>query len=697
VAEGLGVKRHRYRCGSSEADCLMIVQAMPYPASAAGGTAPTPPTATYEYDYTERPWTSWATWPSALYDANSDKTYVAWEAQAQFRHIKIAAYNHATGTWSTPVVLGVSLLQDDDHGMPALEILSDGRLVCFYGSHASNQEWSISGQSGGHPDITTWTKQTALSGLYTYPKPVNVDAGSGAGTLYLFLRKSAAVNASNSPLILKTATYTSGGSITFGADKEIINFNDAVPSGRVYASEVRLNSGNIEFCATRAEGDDSLRQHVYYFRYVVSTGAIENLGASVSTASGSQPITLTTANTSYREKTSSGSNITGGVSWCRDSNSYLHIFYGDDTTEPFDLKHDWHNGTAWQGETTVASIEDHGTGGFVEDWCLVPNGATVQAYYPINNNGAFTGRGGDDIGRKTWNGSWGAETLVLEGDEVTAVGIPQSVKNADGDFRVMFSQVSQDETMEHFAAMKRYFLGDSGYLEWAAPSDPDAFKNILVLNFGGSDAATSAIDESGWKNFHPVTFSGNAQLDNTVAPPWGTAWLKLDGTGDYVSIPQSRSSLPDGGDWQWSNGGHTLEVVFRPNELGRAQHIVSTRDSGGGWQFFQESTNVIRFTGFSGSTPVVVLEGTTTVTTGGPIYKIAVIRKSDGSWGLRVNGTEEDTAASASFGLGSGTLWVGRAGVNTNNMLNGWVKQIRFTKLAGRDLSVVPSADFPVS
>jgi hypothetical protein len=137
--------------------------------------------------------------------------------------------------------------------------------------------------------------------------------------------------------------------------------------------------------------------------------------------------------------------------------------------------------------------------------------------------------------------------------------------------------------------------------------------------------------------------------------------------------------------------------VFRPNELGRAQHIVSTRDSGGGWQFFQESTNVIRFTGFSGSTPVVVLEGTTTVTTGGPIYKIAVIRKSDGSWGLRVNGTEEDTAASASFGLGPGTLWVGRAGVNTNNMLNGWVKQIRFTKLAGRDLSVVPSADFPVS
>jgi hypothetical protein len=670
----------------------MIVQAMPYPASAAGGTAPTPPTATYEYDYTGTPWHSQATYPAALYDSGSDKTFVAWEAQAQFRHVKVAAYDHTAGTWSTPVVAGVSLLQDDNHGMPALEILSDGRLVCFYGSHASNQEWSISGQSGGHPDINTWTRQTALSGLYTYPKPVNVDAGSGAGTLYLLLRKSAAVNASNSPLIIKSAAYTSGGSLTFGADKEIINFNDATPAGRVYAMEARLNSGNIEFCATRAEGDDSSRQHVYYFRYIVSTGAIENLSASVSTASGSQPITLTTANTSYREKTSSGSNNTGVVSWCRDGNGYLHIAYGDSATDPLTVTHDWHNGTAWQGETTAFTTPNIDIGGYTNEWCLVPRGTEVDAYYPQNNNVGTTFNGGDDIGRKTWNGSWGTETLVLEGDEVTAMGLPSAVRNADADLRVIFTEISADASIGSFGAHKRYFLGDSGYIEWPAPSDPDAFKNILVLNFEGTNGQTTYADESAFKNFHPFTFAGNAKIDTTTAPPWGTSWLRLDGSGDYFSIPASRSSLPDSGDWQW-RAGDTLEVVFRPNELGRAQVLLATRDSTGGFQFIQNSTNVISFQMFPG--PSINISSTSTVSTGN-VYKVAVTRKADGSWGLRFNGTEEATAASSSP-TARDTLYIGRQGVNTSNMLNGWIKQIRWTKLASRDLSVVPTADFPVS
>lgn len=661
---------------------------------AATPTAPTPPTATYEYDFTGRPWVSQAMGPAALYHAASDKTYVTWEAKCQFRHIKIASYDHATGTWSTPVVIDSHVLDDDDHGVPALEVLSDGRLVCFYGSHNSNQEWSISGQSGGVPTITSWTRQTAISGSYAYPKPVNIDSGSGAGTLHLFMRKNSGANYT---LVLRKATYTSGGAVSFGADASLIDL-DGGSGARVYAMEVARNSGNIEFCATRADSGDTIRQHVYYFRYIVSTGAIQNLVNSVSTASGSLPINLTTANSSYREKTSSGSNITGGVSWCRDSNGYLHILYGDDTTTPFDLKHDWHNGTAWQGETTVATTNYFSGAGYVSDWCLVPRGTSVDAYYATNNNGGFTGYGGDDIGRKVWSGgSWGAEVLVLEGDEVTALGFPTAVRDADADFRVMFSETAQDAILESWGARRRYFLGDSGYLEWPEPSDPDAFKNILVLNFEGANNATSYSDESGWKNRHTIAFNGNAKLDTATAPPWGTSWLKLDGTGDYLTITQSRASLPADGDWGMA-GGDTVEIVFELNQTGKTQYLVSTRPAGTaeGVALIVNSSNTLQLVGWSGGSQIVNIVGGTALSTGN-VYKGGFTRKLDGSWELRLGGASEGTAATANTSAGFTSLYIGRNGNSTTNDFNGWIKQIRWTKLAQRDLSVVPSADFAVA
>jgi hypothetical protein len=685
----------------------MIVQAMPYPAVAAGGTAPTPPTATYAYDYTGRSWASQSTGPSALYVAAADKTYVAWEAQAQFRHIKIASYDHATGSWSTPVVIDSHVLEDDDHGVPALELLSDGRLVCFYGSHSTNQPWAISGQSGGIPTITSWTRQTALSDTgngYSYPKPVNIDAGSGAGTLYLFMRKTIAVSSpTNLRYVLRKATYTSGGALSFGSEIALINF-DGGSGARVYAMEARLNSGNVEFMATRADLTDTTRQHVYYFRYIPSTGALENLSGS---ASQTTEIDLTTANASYREKTSSGSNVTGIVSWCRDSNGYLHILYGDDTDTPFNVTHDWHNGTSWQGETTAFSttrLSTAGSSGYTNEWCLVPRGSVVDVYYPVNNNGGFTSYGGDDIARKTWSGSWGSEVLVLEGDETTALGFPTAVKDADAGLRVIFTECSQDAIFESWAAHKRYFLGDSGYLEWPAPSDAKAFENVLVLNFQGANNATATSDESGFANLHPVTFNGNAKLDTATAPPWGSSWLKLDGSGDYLSIPQSRGSLPDGGDWSWGGGGHTMEIVLRPNETGRGQYLISTRIQGTtnkGASLIITSANKFQFFAYDASgTQVVNMTGSTTISAG-TVYKVGVKRKTDGTWALYVNGTSEATNVSAAPDPGSANLLVGKgftAGTNdTTNNFNGWIKQIRLTRLADRDLTVVPSADFPVS
>jgi hypothetical protein len=66
--------------------------------------------------------------------------------------------------------------------------------------------------------------------------------------------------------------------------------------------------------------------------------------------------------------------------------------------------------------------------------------------------------------------------------------------------------------------------------------------NVLYVTFNGSDAATSATDGS--PSAHALTFNGNAQLD-TAQKKFGTASLLLDGTGDFVS-------LPDSNDWDFS-------------------------------------------------------------------------------------------------------------------------------------------------
>ena len=76
----------------------------------------------------------------------------------------------------------------------------------------------------------------------------------------------------------------------------------------------------------------------------------------------------------------------------------------------------------------------------------------------------------------------------------------------------------------------------------------------LLLNFNGSDAATSTTDAS--PSSHTISFEGNAQLD-TAAKQFGTASLLLDGTNDAVNIAASN-------DFDFSDDNYTLECFVRP-------------------------------------------------------------------------------------------------------------------------------------
>lgn len=69
----------------------------------------------------------------------------------------------------------------------------------------------------------------------------------------------------------------------------------------------------------------------------------------------------------------------------------------------------------------------------------------------------------------------------------------------------------------------------------SSPTDPLWSSVVLMSNFQGSNGSTSFVDQKAGKT---MTAAGNAQLD-TSFKTHGVSSLKLDGTGDYVTISVS--------------------------------------------------------------------------------------------------------------------------------------------------------------
>jgi len=79
----------------------------------------------------------------------------------------------------------------------------------------------------------------------------------------------------------------------------------------------------------------------------------------------------------------------------------------------------------------------------------------------------------------------------------------------------------------------------------------------LLLHMDGTDTSTTFTDEIG----NTVTANGNAQID-TAQSKFGGASALFDGSGDYLSIP-------DSDDWSFGSEDFTLEMWLRPNSVVR--------------------------------------------------------------------------------------------------------------------------------
>ncbi len=615
--------------------------------------------------------------PGAVYYPALDQTVVAWymvgTAGTSDKGARVAAYDHATATWSPRFKAGAFALADDDHGIVSVVQDADGFFYLFYGSHDTVQRWSISNSPN---DITAWTQQSSLSGNTTYPHTVLVGS-----TIWLIARND--VVSSNRPVCIRSATPVAGAA-TFSA---LVNIIDLGADSRCYISNLVVVGTEINFSVMRSNAADTERKHIYYFVYETTTGAIRNSDGSVTVAAASLPISLATANASFRLFDSGGGR--GDLpSLCFDSAGDPHLIFLDNGGSGlvFNLLHIKRTAGVWSSPVTIAQVVPQFVGtGFISIYAIVTGAAgTVQAWYNSST--------GNKLRRdRSSSGLWSAEQLVAEVDTNWITGALQ-VANASPDLRVFFCDASASRFDADAILSRRFGYGDNGWIRAEidmSGGDPLFASVALLFGFDQRDGAAGFINDS--DSCFIQTATGNAQAD-TAQFKFGTASLALDGASDFLTVP-SNALL------SVSNGDFCVECFVRRTGASKLQAIAAKRPGAGvsEWAtYINVTTNALLFQAFDASVAVVALAGTTALLAD-TWYHVAFSRQGT-TWRIFLDGALEASGSqSAAPVANSIALHIGRDLSNVARDFRGFIDEFRFTAGNARYTApfTPPTAAFP--
>lgn len=190
---------------------------------------------------------------------------------------------------------------------------------------------------------------------------------------------------------------------------------------------------------------------------------------------------------------------------------------------------------------------------------------------------------------------------------------------------------------------------------------------VLMLQFGGADGSQDFIDAS-FVTTKIVTAIGHAQID-TAQKPFGTSSGLFDGTGDYLSIPDSP-------DWDFGTGDFTIDLQIKYNSYTAAAFYDN-----GGFGVGEVGVRIIP-SGLNIEVDIV-----------NSAYNFAYVNMTDGNWhhialtragtSLRMfeDGVQIGITESNSGNITGSTraLLIGDD-YNGNSELNGWLASFRVVK-----------------
>lgn len=182
---------------------------------------------------------------------------------------------------------------------------------------------------------------------------------------------------------------------------------------------------------------------------------------------------------------------------------------------------------------------------------------------------------------------------------------------------------------------------------------------------------------------HSVTAYGNAQID-TAQSKFGGASGLFDGTGDYLSTP-------DSDDWYFAGGDFTIDFWVRFAALpsaGSYQIIYSQRVDGANQIFFgvknDVGTSYWEFGAYSGGAERLLITKSTTFSLN-TWYHVALVRSGNNFYifqdGVQCGTTATDTDEVPNI---ASALYVGRHGPYPGYDFNGWLDEFRVSKGAAR-------------
>ena len=187
----------------------------------------------------------------------------------------------------------------------------------------------------------------------------------------------------------------------------------------------------------------------------------------------------------------------------------------------------------------------------------------------------------------------------------------------------------------------------------------------LCLHMDGVNNGTVFTDSSS----NPHTVSRVNAVTKTGTKKFGSASGYFDGSGDYLSVPNSP-------DWAFGSGNFTIDLWFRQTEV-RDQRLFSQYvNNGSRWYiYYQPSTLGISTAGggiasWSASLSINIW------------YHLAIVREND-DWKLFVDGVSQGTVVNAAtFPNLSSPLYIGVDWYNSSpsSQSKGYMDELRLSK-----------------
>lgn len=210
---------------------------------------------------------------------------------------------------------------------------------------------------------------------------------------------------------------------------------------------------------------------------------------------------------------------------------------------------------------------------------------------------------------------------------------------------------------------------------------------VLYLPMTGANGSTTFTDVS--KHGHTVTRNGGAIISTAQAPPLtgvGSSGY-FDGSGDWLTCPGTS-------EFSFGTSDFTIEMFARLSSAS-TMVLLDFRPFGNGFLFpiFYIDGRVLKY--FTNNS--LRITGTTILSLS-TWYYLALVRNS-GVTRIYLNGVQEggDFSDNLDYAVGLNRPVIGADAPSLNvNFFNGFLSHIRIAKGVALDVSVVPTAPFPI-